>query len=265
MYVVNSVKFNPKKKYTVEVKTDNISDVFEISEDIMVEFRIVKGKVLSKLEYKKFVDANNKDIIYQKVLYYALYKMRTAHEIKEYLKKKSIPESEFSYYLNKLKKNRIIDDIKFAELYIRENFEYKRLGPKKIQFDLEKKGIYDYTYKRFMEQLKKEDINQNINYLLEKKLASIKDKSFNQTIQTLKQFLSRKGYDLESINFVVDQNIALIRSSIDEDKNLLRDYEIAKKKYKTKEDKTKKILAFLMRKGYLYSKIKDVIGDKLYD
>ena len=264
MYLVNSVKLNRKKSYTIEIKTDNTQDSFDISEDIMVEFRLVKGKALSKQEYKKFVEANNKDIIFQKVLYYALYKMRTVHEIKEYLIKKSIPKSEHKYYIDKLKQARIIDDIKFAELYIRESFEYKRIGPKKIQFDLEKKGIYDYTYKRFIEKLKPEDINNNIEYLLKKKLDSIKDKSFNKTIQTLKQFLVRKGYNIVSINLAVDRNNVLITSYINEDKSLLKDYEIASKKYRNKEDKQKKILTFLMRKGYHYSKIKAVLGEKLY-
>jgi SOS response regulatory protein OraA/RecX len=93
--------------------------------------------------------------------------------------------------------------------------------------------------------------------LFNKKLKSIKNKSINNAISSIKQYIISKGYKIEIVNHLVEESKEMIYKLIPEDEALEKDYLTAKRKYS--KDKTKEkqnILAYLLRKGYTYNKIK---------
>lgn len=265
MYLVETVKPLHKKKYTITIKTPNKTKMYEISEDILVEFRLVKDKSLSEKDFKAFEFANQRDVFYQKVLHYALYKIRCTKEITDYLNKKGIPNFDFSFYLHKLKKNGVLDDLKYTEIFVRESFEFKKIGPRKIIYELNKKAIAKEMYTSFIQKISDAEIQENLDYLFHKKLVSIKHKSIIVAKQMITKDLANKGYDYQTIKLLIEKNNELINQTMMEDKTLLKDYETANKKYKDSSNKTKNILAYLLRKGYSYSKIKEILGDKIYE
>lgn len=265
MYLVESVKPLRKKKYLITIKTLKKSKEYEISEDILVEFRLVKDKTLSEKDFKAFEFANQRDVFYQKVLHYALYKIRCTKEITDYLTKKGIPSADFPFYLKKLKKNGVLDDLRYTEIYVRESFEFKKIGPKKITYELNKKSISKAMYEPFIKKIHDAEIEENLDYLFKKKLASIKHKSITFAKQSLSQNLINKGYNYDVVKAFIDKNNTLIQQTVMEDKSIQRDFELATKKYKDSINKTKNILAYLLRKGYGYSKIKETLGEKIYE
>jgi regulatory protein len=265
LYTVTHLERLKNKKYSVIIKSEEQTVNFEISEDLLIEFRVVMGKVLSKSDFKKFVVANDRDIVYQKVLHYALYKMRCTKEVKDYLTKKKIPFEEQPYYLNKLTRSRILDDLKYADIFVRESIEFKKIGPDKIIYELEKKKIDKNTYQQFIERIKSSEIDENLDYLFHKKLHSMKNKSIKIAMQNIKQFLITKGYNYEVVSHFVEKSIEEIKSTINEDAILEKDYLIAKKKYSTSKNSRTNTISYLLRKGYDYQKIKAIIGDNSYE
>lgn len=265
MYTVTHLERLKNKKYSVIIKSEEQTVNFEISEDLLIEFRVVIGKVLPKSDFKKFVVANDRDIVYQKVLHYALYKMRCTKEVKDYLTKKKIPFEEQPYYLNKLTRSRILDDLKYADIFVRESIEFKKIGPDKIIYELEKKKIDKNTYQQFIDRIKPSEIDENLDYLFHKKLHSMKNKSIKIAMQNIKQFLITKGYNYEVVSHFVEKSIEEIKSTINEDAILEKDYLIAKKKYSTSKNSRTNTISNLLRKGYDYQKIKAIIGDNSYE
>lgn len=265
MYIVTRLEGLKNRKYSVVIKSEKESKKFEVSEDIIVEYRLVQEKVLSTSDYKKLVVAIDRDIVYQKVLHFALYKMRCTKEITDFLNKKKIPFEEHKYYLNKLRKSTILDDIKYTDIYVRESFEFRKLGPNKIIYELNKKKISKDIYQQFINDIKEQDIEDTMEYLFNKKLGSIKNKSINTATQNLKQFLITKGYSFETVASFCAKSADLISETINEDDSLGRDYAVALKKYKDSKDKRKNTISYLLRKGYNYSKIKAKMGDEKYE
>lgn len=261
MYTVITSKLT-KRRYLVVIKTPKKEEEFLVSEDLMVEFRLVKGKELEKEQFLVFKEAYKRDELYQKVLHYALYKQRCSYEIKTYLEKKSIPEESYDYYLNKLKKSGILDDKNYAENYVHEAFSYKLFGPEKIIYELSKKHLPKFIYQPSIDSISHKEIEENVYQLLQKKLKSIKKSSFKKAIQDIKQFIINKGYSYEVVNQSVDHHIDEIRQNISEDDSLEKDFQYAVKKYqKDKTKEYKNILAYLLRKGYSYNKIKVRMGE----
>ncbi|MBI9008740.1 MAG: RecX family transcriptional regulator [Tenericutes bacterium] len=261
MYTVTHLETLKNRRYSVMIKSEKKMETFNVSEDIMLEFRLVIGKVLSNMDFKKLVVANDRDIVYQKVLHYALYKMRCTKEITDYLNKKMIPLAEHNYYLTKLRKSTVLDDVKFTEIFVRESFEFKGLGPNKIVYELNNKKISKDIYDPFISKIQAKDIENNLNDLFLKKLNSIKNKSIRIATQNIKQFLVTKGYSFEAVDRFVTKSIYLIKERINEEDVLAKDYQVAIKKYKSSENKKQNVISYLLRKGYDYSKIKVILGE----
>ncbi len=249
-----------KKKYLVILKKDK-EEEYIISEELLVEFRLLKGKELTNADYKKFKEAYKSDELFQKVLHYALYKQRCTLDMQQFLAKKSIFGDDQVYYLEKLRTSRILDDVSYTKNYIHESFEYKRLGINKIIYELKLKQIDESIYQPIIDQITNKQVQENIQYLYQKKLTQSKNKSLNKTIQDIKQFIIRKGYDYEMVNSMVERFREEISNTISEEDALKKDYLLAKKKYsKNKETAASNILSSLLRKGYTYQKIKERMG-----
>lgn len=259
--MIQVVQVKPiKKNYLVILKKDK-EEEYIISEELLVEFRLLKGKELTDADYKKFKEAYKSDELFQKVLHYALYKQRCTLDLEQFLTKKSIFGKDQEYYLEKLRKSRILDDESYTKNYIHESFEYKRLGINKIVYELKLKQIDESIYQPIIDQITNKQVEENIQYLYQKKLSQSKNKSLNKTIQDIKQFIIRKGYDYELVHAIVERFREEISGAISEDDALKKDYLIAKKKYsKDKETASKNILSSLLRKGYTYQKIKARMG-----
>ena len=261
MYTVITSKLT-KRRYLVVIKTPKKEEEFLVSEDLMVEFRLVKGKELDKEQFLVFKEAFTRDELYQKVLHYALYKQRCSYDIITFLEKKNIPEESHEYYLNKLKKSRILDDKNYIDNFIHESFTYKLFGPDKISYELSKKHLPKGLYQPILDSLSNKEVKENAYQLLQKKLKSIKKGSYKKALQDIKQFIINKGYHFDVANQIVDEYKEEIRKAIPEDDSLEKDFLFALKKYqKDKTKEYKNILAYLLRKGYSYNKIKERMGD----
>lgn len=256
MYKIIESKYY-KRKYLIVFNGSKKDEEFLVSEDLMIEYRLVKGKELDKKQYSQFKESFKRDEIYQKVLHYALYKQRCTFDIKQFLDKKEVYQERQNYYLEKLRKSRILDDKNYTYNYIHEAFEFKMTGPKKIIYDLSRKKISEELYQPIIASLSNKEIEANVVSLYQKKLKSIKNKSAIKAVQDIKQFIIKKGYSFELVNKVVNSLKNNIADIIKEDDALEKDYLKAKNKYsKDKQKEYNNILSYLMRKGYNYSKIK---------
>ncbi|MCF7923881.1 MAG: RecX family transcriptional regulator [Candidatus Izimaplasma sp.] len=264
-YKVLSIEKN-KNKYKVVIEKAGEKISLTVSEDIILDFRLLKDKELTEKEYKNLVESINRDKYYQKLLYYANYKPRTAHEAKNYLDKFDIDEKAKHYYLNKLEEIQLLNDDLYVRNYIYEYSHYRLIGPKKIIYELRRKGISPTLINKHINDYKADLIYRNIVKLVEKKAKSIKSKPFKKTIQLIKSYIVNKGYDFNLVQTVINDQIDLINEFVNEEKALDKDIE----KYYTKYKKSKQKSSFknyvvpkLLNKGYQYGKILKILeGDK---
>ncbi|MFW5794223.1 MAG: hypothetical protein ACOCV1_01955 [Bacillota bacterium] len=266
-YKVIEVK-KSKAKYTIILKKADKKLDFIVSEDIIVEFRIVKGKAFSKEEFNKLKENINRDKYYQKLLYYVNYKPRTYHEAKLYLDKFGIDEKSKNYYLSKLSEINLLNDELFVKDYIYEYSHYRLIGPNKIIYELKKKGINYSLINKYIIDYKAELIYQNIKKLIEKKVKSLKGKSLNKTIQLIKSYIINKGYNYSDVNQVINEQIKLINENTNEDMALNK----MVNKYYAKYNRLNKTESFknyvipkLLNKGYKYDKILKILEGEKYD
>ena len=253
--VTNLVKKG--KNYLITIKDEIKEYVFKVSEDLIIEYRLLVGKEFDQKEFNSLVNAINKDAYYQKVLNYALFKPRTKKEIFTYLDKLKI--EDYGYYLNKLEKLKLIDDLLYAENYINDAFNFKRVGPRKITDDLKLKGIKNELININLNKFKNKTHLENLEFWLEKKLRTLNNKPFYQTQKMLMNFLINKGFDYEDVTSVVNQNQEKIKKEINEDEIIIKEIKYLTTKYHKKDLKVslnQYLINKLLAKGYQYSIIK---------
>lgn len=237
---------------------------YKISEDLLVEFNLYKNKEFDKNFYDKLILAINKDVYYQKVLHYALFKPRTQKEVVTYLKKYNIEDLE--YYLQKLTKLKLLDDRNYTDIYVSESINYKHLGPAKIKDDLFLKGINSKLIDEFLSSYESKQIQENLEFWFDKKVKNLKNNPYQKNLRSLTVFLINKGFGYEEVSSFLKHNQEKIIDQSDESKAITKEIENLKTKYQKKEynlSLKQFLVNKLMAKGYQYSTIKKYLGRSL--
>lgn len=136
-----------------------------------------------------------------KVLKYILYQKRTEQEIRRKFSK-TIRPNMLEDIIEYLKEAKYIDDKEFIQRTINNMTQLKNMSIKEIQYKLLAKGlnkndIEDYIYEN-KEELEEYEIKSAEN-LLHKKATTMEK-------EEIKQYLIKKGYQLENINKAIENS-----------------------------------------------------------
>jgi regulatory protein len=265
---VKAIK-SKKNQFILELLVDNQTIEYDVSDEIILDFRLVKGKVLDKETYQALKENILHDKYRQKLLHYATYKPRTVKEARDYLSQFDMPEKAKAKYIQKLMDGKILDDDTYVKNYIDEYSHFRLIGPRKIEFDLIGKGIDKHKINQMMGLYSTALMKENIGKLIEKKVKSSKNKALNKIKQTVKAYVINKGYDYELVQAVLEDMTEAIENHNDEDMAIQKDYDKYLRKYK-KSNQSQSFKSYmipkLMQKGYGYHKIIELLeGEEVYE
>lgn len=121
-----------------EVATSE-GETLRVSEDLLVRFRLLKGKELSEEELKEIKKSAGFDLGLQQAMNYISYQLRSEMEVRTYLKDKEIEKQDRDLVVERLKELNLIDDKNYGESYIRTQVRMSDKGPVVISQQLRKK------------------------------------------------------------------------------------------------------------------------------
>lgn len=251
---IKQIKFNKSSINIIFTSEETMS----ISESTFTHFYLYKDKVLSEdelLEIKQYDDLNKSRNYVINLLSKGLYTEKDIYNrltTKKHLSKKDAHE-----VIEYLKENHFIDDEKYINIFV-EELNYKNYGKNKIvqkcydagfKEELICKLVFDQEEEKLKAeaQLKKYIKNKEYNY------QKLKDNSYS--------FLLNQGFDLEICSSVVKIIDEEFDFSLEKD-ILKKDFEKYLHKNKVDlndyEDK-RKVVAYLLRKGYRYEDVKKIV------
>ena len=94
------IRINKGKGPFYEVATSE-GETLRVSEDLLVRFRLLKGKELSEEELKEIKKSAGFDLGLQQAMNYISYQLRSEMEVRTYLKDKEIEKQWNAYNLRK--------------------------------------------------------------------------------------------------------------------------------------------------------------------
>lgn len=244
-------KIEPQKRkgrYNVYV---NDEFAFGVDEDVLIHYELKKGLHITQ-EFQNTIESEDSFYkAYEKTLNYLSHSLRTEKQISDYLF-----ENEIGHFkdriIEKLKKSKLLDDLNYAETFVRSKANTNQKGPRNIEQDLKQKGIGDDDIMTALDEYPEEEQLENAIELAEKKWSRTKNSSEFETIQKTKNYLINKGYSFE----IADQALAAFDTSKDtedEYQDLVKQAEKAHRRYARKHEGyqlDQRLRKFMYSKGF---------------
>jgi regulatory protein len=250
-----------KKRYSVTFLLGDESEVvFEVSEDLVVEYRLVPGKVLEDFAFRSFQKDAETDGAYQRALVYGIRYPQTVQGMKEYLRDRKVSEEAVETIVAKLEKLKVLDDAAYAALYVEDHFHHRHEGKIRIAFDLKQKGLSSEGIAQALESCTSKDETLNLNLLFDRKIPSLKDRPQQRAMMLMSQYLMSRGYDRERVEAFVSARSGIFAGRVSDEELIVGDYREAVNQANraglTGRQWTDRIIHRLMQKGYRYPAIK---------
>ena len=252
-YKVDKISYKNKKYY---VTFNHYTSEIILSEEQIVEFRIIVGNTFSKQEFNKIKNAENIAYYYDKALHYIDFKPRTKLELVQYLQNLNVEEKNIDQIVKKLTNISYLDDERYAKSYVLECIR-KAKGRNYIYQTLLSKGLKEETIQNYLEQYDITNEKNNALQMGKKLIPIIKNKPLKKQKIQLSNKLIQEGYSFDIINQVLS-SIELIDES---DVLLTKEYQ----KLQDKNIEKNQIIAKLLTKGFEYSAIRKIMEDSKYN
>lgn len=124
-----------------------------VHEDIMIKYRLLKGREIHPEELKEIVEENTKHKAYTLGIAYIGIKPRTHKELSQYLTRKGIDEQSIEQAIARLSRERLIDDTDYANRFAAERLRNQLKGRRLLQQELRMRGIEKDTARNAIDRL----------------------------------------------------------------------------------------------------------------
>jgi regulatory protein len=170
--------------------------IFSLSEVALLDSKLIVGQQLTATELEKFKQQSADDLLYQKAFTYAALRMRTEWEVKNYIKTHNGSGEVISHTLNKLRDLNIIDDEKYARVYIEDRQNLHPSSRRKLVLELQKRHIASDVIKRSTtDEVETTDEHAALHAIITKMR---KQTRYSDNLK-LMQYLSRQGFSYNDI------------------------------------------------------------------
>ena len=170
---------------------------FGILKEIQYKYKLWENMKIDMDYIKEVLIAEEQTKANDCALRFLNYRQRSRKEIQDKLAKEGFDNKFVENTIVYLENLKLIDDLEFARSFARDKININKYGPKKIRYELYKKGISD----EIIDEVLDED---NTEYtraleLAKKKLSSYKEDDKNTKYRKLGGFLQRRGYSSDCV------------------------------------------------------------------
>lgn len=193
-----------KRRYLI---TFNSHYSVEVSEDILVKFRLNPGKKLDDNLLEEVILAEEQGKANAYALRLLSCRERSEYEITQKMKEKGYANPIVENTMNFLKQNQYVDDKQFAAAFVENRLNKKNRGRTLIKQELYSKGVSKEIIQRTLVEHMDSDQEYAVAMeISEKKLkTSFKDYNKKEQYQKLGLFLQRKGFSYETISKILNK------------------------------------------------------------
>lgn len=169
---------------------------FSLSDMALLEVRLHVGQEVDKEQVKALKQLSVDDKLYGMTLRYVGLRPRSEWEMRTYLQRKQASPALVNSILNKLSKDGLINDIKFAQAWVENRRLLRPTSKRKLQQELRAKRISDEVISQVLRE-DETDERQQLRTLATKRRSRYADD------MKLMQYLVRQGFSYEDVKAVI--------------------------------------------------------------
>ena len=178
---------------------------FGITLEVLLKYHLNIDKEISEetIEVLKNEDAEEK--IYARAVNFATIRPRSEKEIRDWFKRKKVPEEVIEVVFNRLKNLNLVDDLAFAKWWIDQRQTFRLKSKRFIQFELRKKGISSEIITELLSEWGSENEENIALALATKRHKRLIHLPVDEQKKKLTQFLAARGFSWSEVKKVIDQ------------------------------------------------------------
>jgi regulatory protein len=191
---ISAQKRNPQR---VNIYLD---DEFAFGLSRIVAAWLYVGQELDQEKVAALQLDDTQEAAYQHALNFLSYRSRTESEVRVYLRKRGLEESNIQAVLERLQRSGLLNDQRFAQDWVENRSEYRPRGRRALQYELRQKGITEEAIQAAVSDTDEEELAYQAAL---KKAGHLRTKGWLEFRQKMYAFLSRRGFSYEISNPVI--------------------------------------------------------------
>ena len=148
----------------------------KLNEDVILKHKLLYKKEIDEFLLEEITNDNNNYDIYNKCVNYIGVRLRSIHEMKEYMERKNVTPELIDETLTRLIKNKLLNDEIFTQAFIKDKMNFTTMGPYRIELELQKHHIDNNIINRYISEIDEKILNDKINKQITKLMKSNKNK-----------------------------------------------------------------------------------------
>lgn len=204
MPIITSIKAQKNQK-RVNINLDGKFG-FGLDLDNFIRLGLKVNQELTQEEIDEIIKRADFQKCLDKTINFTMVRPRSTKEVKDYFRRKEVPESIHEEIFNRLEKLELVNDQKFAKWWVDQRLAFKQKSKKDITFELRQKGIDSNIIKNILDDSDIDEV-KIAKELMAKK--SYKWQKYDEKVrnQKITQYLAGKGFNWDIIKNVVDINL----------------------------------------------------------
>ncbi len=250
---IEHIKKLKSGKYKIDLENGTSISLYD---EVILKYNLLYHKEIDLSLLNELDQDNLFYNLYNKVLKYVLYKVRSENEIQEYMNKLDISLENQNRIMDKLKQNNLLNDNTFIQSFLSDKVHLSNEGPNKIKNELLKHKVDQHRVEEELQKYEDSVFEEKLRKMIEKKVSSNHSKSLYMMKQNLLNYFVNLGYDYDMILL----NLNSIQ--LDNQKVIQKEYQKLfqrlSKKYQN-EELNYQIKNRLYAKGFSTDEIQNVI------
>ena len=160
------------------------------------------GQELSDEKIANLQTDDNQEMAYQRALKYLNYRQRTEREIRKNLAEHQVSEEVIEDTLERLRRNRLVDDTQFAKNWIENRSTFRPRSRKALSIELRQHGIAQETITEALDEVDEEELAYQAAVKQANKLRDLDQRQFKQKLYA---YLARHGFDYSVTRQTIDR------------------------------------------------------------
>ena len=181
------IKYEKKSNGNYQIYLDDGTKI-KLNEDVILKHKLLYKKEIDEFLLEEIKTDNNNYDIYNKCVNYIGVRLRSINEIKEYMQRKGVSSKLITETIDRLIKNKLLDDEIFTKAFIKDKLNFTTMGPYRIELELQKHNIDNHIINKYISEIDdniiEEKINKQINKLIKsnKNKPNLKNKIYNNLL-----------------------------------------------------------------------------------
>jgi regulatory protein len=160
------------------------------------------GQALSESKIAELKAQDGREVAYQNAIHYLSFRERSQAEIVTHLKQRQIPEEIISEVIERLQRSGLLNDQRFASLWVENRLEFRPRGRSALAYELRQKGIQQETIQEALDAYDEEPAALQAARKYAMRLKKLEWQVFRQKLSA---HLARRGFSYEAARTAVSQ------------------------------------------------------------